>query len=313
MPTYRRADQLRRALDALAALDRPDGGFEVVVVDDGSPPADGVAAVLEDAATTFPVPLQWTSLDRNAGPAVARNRAWRMAAGEWIAFTDDDCRPRPDWLVRLLAAADAGVGADVVQGRTQPDPEGADRLDEPYARSMRVDALDGYYQTCNILYRRSLLEKAGGFDEQFRLIGDDTELGWRAAALGATETFAEDAVVHHDVVVRDWRWEIRSRRRWADAVRVVRLQPGARRLAWKPYVYRREHASVLALLVTAPVLVFRPGRRLWLAGLASVVARDVVRGGSPAGASAALVRRAGDAYETALMLARSVQERTVLL
>src|SRR5581483_3099817 len=125
----------------------PPGGFEVVVVDDGSPAEDGVAGVLDAAAADFPVPLRWVSLEQNAGPAVARNRAWRMAAGEWIAFTDDDCRPRPDWLVRLLAAADRAGGAEVVQGRTEPDPDATDLLDEAYARSMRVDALDGYYQT----------------------------------------------------------------------------------------------------------------------------------------------------------------------
>ena len=37
----------------------------------------------------------------NAGPAAARNRGWREAAGEIIAYTDDDCLVPLDWLSRL--------------------------------------------------------------------------------------------------------------------------------------------------------------------------------------------------------------------
>jgi len=37
IPTYGRPDQLRNCLDTLVEVDPPDGGFEVVIVDDGTP------------------------------------------------------------------------------------------------------------------------------------------------------------------------------------------------------------------------------------------------------------------------------------
>lgn len=309
--TYERPEQLAKALERLTQLEPPAGGYEIVVVDDGSP-SDEVRTVLARAAAASAVPLRWESLPENAGPAVARNRAWRQAGGTWIAFTDDDCAPRRDWLIRLLAAADA-TGADLVQGRTIPDAQRAHLLSHPLARSLDVSSMDGFFQTCNIAYRRSVLEQVDGFDERYRLIGDDTDLGHRAIEAGATATFAEDAVVEHDVVVRSWRADLRSRRRWADVVAVIARHPDLRRLAWKPYVFRRSHVVPGALLLAAPVMLTRRGRRIWTFALAALVAGDVTRGGNPAGAKANLARRLGDAYEVLVLARASVRHRTVLL
>jgi GT2 family glycosyltransferase len=312
VPTYRRPGPLAEALDALLALDPPDGGYEVVVVDDGSPVEDGVGAVLEAAAAGAPVPLRWERLPANAGPAAARNAAWRVAAGEWLAFTDDDCRPARDWLVRLLDRADA-AGADVVQGRTRPDPDKAHLLAEPWARSMVVDEQNEYFQTCNILYRRALVADLGGFDERFRAIGDDTDLGWRALAAGARVVFAGDAVVDHDVVVKDFAADLRSRRRWVDTIRVLTKHPDARRLAWKPYIYRRSHVPLLGLLLVSPVIVTRRGRQVWFGLVAALAACDAARAGSPQAAAVAVQRRIADAYEIALLAAASARYRVLLL
>ena len=312
VPTYRRPGPLAEALDALLTLEAPEGGYEVIVVDDGSPAEDGVDAVLEAAAATAAVPLRWQRLPANAGPGRARNVAWQRAEGEWLAFTDDDCRPDPRWLVELLRCAQT-EGADVVQGRTRPDPERAHLLEQPWARSMSVDSQNEYFQTCNILYRRALVAELEGFDEGFRAIGDDTDLGWRALAGGARLAFAPDAVVTHDVVVRDFAADLRSRRRWADTVRMVRKHPDARRLAWKPYVYRRSHVPLLALAGALPLLVTRRGRRLWLALVLGLVASDAARAGSPASAVVAVQRRVADAYEIGLLARASAQHRVLLL
>ncbi|MFM7142900.1 MAG: glycosyltransferase family A protein, partial [Alphaproteobacteria bacterium] len=45
-----------------------------------------------------------------SGPAAARNRGVREAHGEFVAFTDDDCRPDPQWLATLVDAARARPG-----------------------------------------------------------------------------------------------------------------------------------------------------------------------------------------------------------
>ena len=311
IPTYGRPDALAACLAAVTALATPDGGFEVIVADDGSPDPDAVRAVV-DRVGHGPVPVRLTRLAANRGPGAARNAAWRLARGDWVAFTDDDCRPDPRWLVALAAAA-AAAAADVVQGRTLPDPAGAHLLDRPFARSMRVEEPSDYFPTCNIAYRRSLLERLGGFDEMFRLIADDTDLGWRASEAGARVAFAADAVVHHRVVVGDWRSDLRSRRRWADVVRMVGHHPAARRLAWRPYVYRPSHVVPLLLLGTTPALLGRRSRRAWAGLLAAIVARDLVRAPDLATGRQRALSRLGDAYETLLLLRASVEQRTLLL
>src|SRR5207248_9645513 len=95
------------------------------------PPTPLYPLSLHDAlpisATRSPVPVRWTSIEINRGPAPARNLAWRMAEGEWIAFTDDDCRPATDWLVQLLKTADEAQ-AEVVQRSEEHTSE----LQSPY-------------------------------------------------------------------------------------------------------------------------------------------------------------------------------------
>jgi hypothetical protein len=75
---------------------------------------------------------------------------------------------------------------------------------------MVTSGADPMYSTCNIAYRRSWLERLGGFDESFTGTrggaqwGEDTDLGLRAAEQGARVAFDERCLVEHDVVARGW-------------------------------------------------------------------------------------------------------------
>lgn len=316
--TFRRPGPLVRLLEHLAELEAPAGGFEVVVVDDGSPASDGVAEALAARAPAFPVPLRWSSLPANTGRAAARNTAWRMAGGEWIAFTDDDCRPDRKWLVHLLEAVESFTSAPeelaIVQGRVVPDPEREDLLCRPLVRSLRVETLSEYYETANILYWRDALERVGGFDESFPGAGEDTDLGWRVREHGFAAVFASPAVVVHDVVVRSFGEDLRDRRRWGDVVRVVKLHPGTRRLAWRPLVFRRSHAGPLLALAGLPLLLIGPRGR---AGFATAVLWGVAGrakgAGTPGGPWPRLQSLVGDCYEVGILIRSSVRQRTVLL
>ena len=101
VPTHRRPAQLAECLAALARLDYPPDRYEVIVVDDGG------GMPLDDVLEPFRDRMAVSCLTgRRAGPAAARNAGAARARGDLLAFTDDDCRPRPDWLRRL-----AGRGA----------------------------------------------------------------------------------------------------------------------------------------------------------------------------------------------------------
>jgi GT2 family glycosyltransferase len=311
IPTYARPDRLRRCLAAVTAQEPPPGGFDVVIADDASPDRAAVDAVIAEATAASPVPITLLRLERNAGPGVARNCAWRAAAGDVIAFTDDDCEPAPGWLQALAAAVDEGN--DVVQGRTAPDPARAYLLRRPLTRSLDIPSASAFFQTCNIAYRRSLLERLEGFDERFRLIGVDTDLGWRAKKAGAVVQFCADALVHHEVAMRPWRVEVRSRRRWADVPHVLRTHPELRTLAWRPYVYRKGHVVPLVLAVATPLLLSRLGRRVWIGAVLAVLGSDALQAGDPAAAAGRWAERLGDAYETAIVVRASADAKVLLL
>jgi glycosyltransferase involved in cell wall biosynthesis len=190
IPTYRRETRLRFALEALAAQTVDPDRFEVVVV--RAPGAEGPFASAPDG-----ISVRFLTAPRR-GPGPQRNHGWRSTAAPLVAFTDDDCRPAPDWLAELLAAADAGA---VVQGRTIPDPDERHLL-SGLARTIEIEGPSDWYESCNIAYPRELLERLDGFDEELAFHCEDTDLGLRAEKLGARLVFVDEAIVRHAVHVR---------------------------------------------------------------------------------------------------------------
>lgn len=240
---HNRAPRLGRLLDGLRAQTLPAEAFEVVVVDDGS--SDATPAVLAEAAARGDLALKTLRRDPAGGPAKARNAGWRAASGTFVAFTDDDCVPAPDWLERLEAA---GADHQVVQGRTLPDPAEEDALG-PYARWMHIPDPSPYFETCNIAYPRALLEELGGFDEAFPSpAGEDADLGHRAIAAGARPAFAHDAVVHHAVDRVGPKAALRDAVRATDAVLVYQLHPALRRTLVNGVFYKSSHPLLLQTL-----------------------------------------------------------------
>lgn len=106
--TYHRPGQLRELLQSLDLQEFPHDRFEVILVDDSG------EDILGDVITSFRDRLQIRKIvTAHAGPAPARRAGVEIANGEFLAFTDDDCRPAIDWLQRLYAVlvANPGTGA----------------------------------------------------------------------------------------------------------------------------------------------------------------------------------------------------------
>ncbi|SEF98303.1 Glycosyltransferase involved in cell wall bisynthesis [Bryocella elongata] len=99
IPTYRRVKEMREA--ALSALAQTYPNVEVIVVADGPDPDARAAVEGIDAR------LRYFELEKNSGPAEARNRGVRMSRGEWLAFLDDDDLVLPERVERCIAAAQA--------------------------------------------------------------------------------------------------------------------------------------------------------------------------------------------------------------
>jgi len=232
----------------------------VVIVDDASPDdssPDGPAAALERLSATARIRILALRQDRNAGPAAARNRGWRAGHGALVAFTDDDCTPTPGWLAALVAGF---ADADVVQGRTAPDPAQVHNHG-PFSRTLDVAGPNGFFQTCNVGYRRADLESVGGFDESFRHpMGEDTELAWRVIGTGARTGFAPDALVHHDVRPSSLVTSLRDMGRWESVVLTARRYPPVRQFLHSRWFWKASHPPALLALAGLMLLLGSRGR-----------------------------------------------------
>jgi cellulose synthase/poly-beta-1,6-N-acetylglucosamine synthase-like glycosyltransferase len=113
----------------------------------------------------------------------SRNIGTGHATGDWVAFTDADCAPKPDWLTKLLAGPieqDVGAIAGEVLALEISTP--AQRFIEKrgfmkHSVTLPHKALPGF-STANVAIRRDVLWHLGGFREDVLYFGD-MELSWR--------------------------------------------------------------------------------------------------------------------------------------
>ena len=273
VPTRFRETRLAFLLDALAAQTLARERYEVIVVR-----ADDA---LDGPLTEPPEGFEVSFLSARRGVARQRNAGWRAARAPLVAFTDDDCRPAPDWLERVVAAA--GDPAVFVQGRTEPDPDERGQL-RGLARTMDVDEFDVWAPTCNMAYPRQLLERLGGFDERFvEAWGEDTDLAWRARETGARQEYREEILVWHAVHSRTLAAAIRDGARRNAIPMVVARHPRLRE-ALRARVFLLDSHAWLALGLAGLLVAGRGRRHLGLAAFAPYVRHHLEDSGvSPAG------------------------------
>ena len=201
---FNSGSRLSRCLDCLDAQTYRD--FDVIVVDNGS--EDGSASAARRPGVNL------IEAGANLGFAAGNNLAARDARGAWLALLNPDAYPREDWLERLHAATVRYPQADAF-GSTQLDAADPQRIDGagdvfhafgvPYRghHGWPVETLpeEGEcFSPCAAaaLYRRSVFEQLGGFDERFFCYGEDVDLGFRLRLAGGRAIQIRDAVVLHE-------------------------------------------------------------------------------------------------------------------
>jgi len=242
--TQNRSERLAALLRTLRQQDLPTARFEVIIVDNAS--SDGTAALLERERSRGGLRLTAVRNETDRGTGAARNLGWREASAPLIAFTDDDCEVTPDWLCALVEAAAENPNA-VLQGRTEPIERERSALG-PLARTKHVTSLGPFFETCNIAYSRDVLERLGGFDATAFPTwgGEDTDLAWRALAVGSEAVFVDGARAFHAVNQLGPIGGLRLALGWSDAMGVYARHPGMRRNLHHGVFWRRSHELLIA-------------------------------------------------------------------
>ena len=198
VPSYGRPRQVLACVEALAAQELREP-WEMVIVDDGSP--EPLAALTERFAGRLDLRVV---RQENAGPAAARNRGAAEARGEYIAFTDDDCRPEPAWLETLLVTARNRPGA-LVGGTTwnglphELFASTSQLIIDLVYEHFNANPEQAYFLTSNnMLARRDRYLSLTGFDTAFTRAGaEDREFCDRWRCAGWPIVWKPEARVEH--------------------------------------------------------------------------------------------------------------------
>lgn len=272
LATKNRAALLSETLFALMAQRWPSDRFEIIVADNGS--TDATRSVVERAARAGQPRICYRYVPE-AGKSRALNVALSVCLGTYIALTDDDVTPDPNWLTELAAAFETNNAA-FVAGRILPRWE----REPPRWLSPRMYGvlavpdngtepvmLDGSSHSimpigANMAVWHPALTRVGGFRTDLGKLdgtlrtGEDHELYLRLVAAGFRGVYAPKAVVHHFVPAARLTREYFKKWLYQNGRDVCRLEasyprPVPRLLGVPRYMWRESAAAAASACVAA--------------------------------------------------------------
>jgi GT2 family glycosyltransferase len=209
VPNYRRPALLVRCLESLRDCCEITP-TQVVVVDDGSNDESC------DLVSKYFPQFLLVSLEKNRGYPAAINAGLRASSGDWILTLNNDAVIESDALRILLEVANSSeeIGSLAAQQRFLSHPQiissagvTVDRRGQASDRLIGHSIADSEHEPIEVfgacgaaaLYRRSMLDELGGFDERFIFGLEDVDVSWRGQMRGWRCLYVPGAVVYHDL------------------------------------------------------------------------------------------------------------------
>lgn len=184
--------------------------IEIIVVDNAS--TDGSTEKLK---SIYGDKIKIVELDKNYGPSKARNEGVAVSKGEFLAFLDNDTEVDPGWITGAKKIFDQKKNVGILQCKlmlfndrkcfdyagefisptgflvhvakaNEPDKGQYDNLGHIFAA-----------KSAGMFMRRKAFDAIGGFDEDYFIMVEETDLGWRNWLAGFTAELAPESKVYH--------------------------------------------------------------------------------------------------------------------
>lgn len=177
------AHNIRHLIDSLLIQEGP---IEVLVIDAAS--TDGTQEIVRDYMKEYDfIRLRKYAAQRGE----SRNLGIKLSNGSIVAFTDGDCICNPFWAKEIRKSIKE---SDIVGGKTIAMGY------EPFQTLGRVEVYhegqDITWPSCNLAYKKHILEKIQGFDPKF-VTAEDIDMNYRAVSLGFKITHNDRMTVYH--------------------------------------------------------------------------------------------------------------------
>jgi GT2 family glycosyltransferase len=197
----------------LKSLERQSGiDFEIIIVENGS--TDRSLDIVKRFKQESRIPVQIVENAENLGFCAANNQGIAASKGEYVALLNNDAEAETGWLNAMYRELSVRPGFGMIaakilvyEDRRKIDKAGHLIYPDGQNRGRGSGEIDnGQYDQieevlwpdgCAALYRKSMLDEIGGFDEDFFAYGDDAELGLRARIAGWKCLYVPSAVVWH--------------------------------------------------------------------------------------------------------------------
>ncbi|TGD82993.1 glycosyltransferase [Hymenobacter wooponensis] len=199
IPCYNHGAYIQEAISSIEQ-NAGDLAYEIIIVDDGSTDELTKTKIKELATQKYKVIQQ-----PNAGLAAARNNGIALAKGKYILPLDSDNRLHANYLTKAVAILDDDSSIDVVYGNSVffGENDGVRNVGNNYVGEFDFNRMvDCNYIDACAIYKKSMWEKAGGYDGNMPAMGhEDWELWVNMFLLGGRFYFLDELCFYYRVTI----------------------------------------------------------------------------------------------------------------